>query len=495
MSGLAGYLVEEEAPEKAERKAEQVEQKVEQMLGAIEHRGSNGPIIKNGMSGALGFVGAKEEGITGKEAPYVAIDGTLVRTDDTAGTTDAEYLRELYLKHGKEAFSKVSGTFACAIMDKDECIVARDHVGARPVIFHKSLQGDFFFASEAKALKELADNVEELPPGHYYATGEGLRQFDKCPVALPEWDTTEEAVSAVREVLVEATKHALSSGNIEGVALSGGLDSSILLAVAHQYDQNIKAFTSTLAVNHGEDLQYAIMLADALGVEHHIYEITLEDIKAIIPDAVWYLESFDEDCIVGFIANYYTARLAAGHARSVLVGEGADELFGGYFRELQDISDPEKKERIGRRLLEVAYNTALRRLDRGWMSNSIEYHAPFLHPAVVDICNEIPMDLKCYATGEGESIEKWILREAFRDILPPEIADRPKIRFSRGVGVDDQVDKVIPESIGAKDLQETPASSGGIALQSPKELYYYRLFQEHFPAGYEGLTCRWDPFK
>ncbi|NMB34658.1 MAG: hypothetical protein GX989_00025 [Firmicutes bacterium] len=498
MSGIAGYVVEveEEVSEKAELEAGQrLEQKVEQMIGAIEHRGLNGPVIKKGLSGALGFVGAREDGISGKEAPFVTIDGTLVREDGRKEISDAEYLRELYLQHGKETFSKVSGTFACAIMDKDECIVARDHVGARPVIFHQSPEGEFFFASEAKALKELADNVEELPPGHYFSTGEGLEQFDKCPVDLPEWNSTEEAIDAVREVLVEAVKHALSSGDIEGVALSGGLDSSILLAVAHQYDKNIKAFTSTLADNPGDDLQYAKMLADDLGVEHHIYEITMDDIEAIISDAVWYLESFDEDCIVGFIANYYTSRLASGHAKSVLVGEGADELFGGYFRELQDIADPEEKKRIGRRLLEVAYNTALRRLDRGWMSNSIEYHAPFLHPAVVDICDRIPMDLKCYEVGEEESIEKWILREAFRDILPQEIADRPKMRFSRGVGVDDQVDKVIPESIGEKDLQETPESSGGISLQSPKELYYYRLFQKHFPLGYEGLTCRWDPFK
>lgn len=494
MSGIAGYIV--DAEEEVSEKAEQVAgQRVKQMIKAIEHRGLNGPIMRNDLSCALGFVGAKEDGISGKEVPFVSIDGTLVREDRKEGVSDAEYLRELYLRHGKEAFSKVSGTFACAIMDKNECIVARDHVGARPVIYHKSPQGEFYFASEAKALKEVADNVEELPPGHYYSTGEGLEEFDKCPVDLPEWDTTEEAVGAVREVLVKAIKHALSSGNIEGVALSGGLDSSILLAVAHQYDKNIKAFTSTLAVNHGEDLQYAKMLADELGVEHHVYEITMDDIKAIIPDAVWYLESFDEDCIVGFIANYYTSRLASGRAKSVLVGEGADELFGGYFRELQDIADPEEKERIGRRLLEVAYNTALRRLDRGWMSNSIEYHAPFLHPAVVDICDKIPMELKCYAAGEGDSIEKWILREAFRDILPQEIADRPKMRFSRGVGVDDQVDKVIPKNISEKDLKETPESSGGISLQSPKELYYYRLFQEHFPSGYEGLTCRWDPFK
>ncbi len=484
MSGMAGYIGKEVASEK-----------VEQMIQAIKHRGSSKPTIENGSSGAIGFVGADRNGINGNGLPYVIMDGTLVRDDNKKEVSDADYLREQYLKHGKKVFSKISGSFACAIMDKNDYIIARDHVGARPVIYHESPQGEFAFASEAKALKELTDDVEELSPGHYYSTKEGLREFDKCSVALPEWETTEEAIRAVREVMIEAVKQALSSGNIEGVALSGGLDSSIILAVAHQYDKNIKAFTSTLAGNPGADLHYAKMLANYLGVEHHVYEITQEDIKAIIPDAVYYLESFDEDCIVGFIANYYTSLLASKHVKSVLVGEGADELFGGYFRELQDISDPAEKERVGRRLLEVAYNTALRRLDRGWMSNSIEYYAPFLHPAVVEICNRLPMELKCHAISEDYTVEKWILREAFRDMLPQEITDRPKMRFSRGVGVDDQVDAIVPKKFGEKELQETPESNSGIHLQSPKELYYYRLFQEHFPQGYEGLTGRWDPFK
>ena len=484
MSGMAGYIGKEVASEK-----------VEQMMQAIKHRGSGKPAIENGSSGAIGFVGANSNEINGNELPYVIMDGTLVRDDNHKEVSDADYLRGQYLKHGKRVFSKISGSFACAIMDKNDYIIARDHVGARPVIYHESPQGEFVFASEAKALTELTDDVEELSPGHYYSTKEGLREFDKCAVALSEWKTTEEAIRAVREVMIDAVKESLDSNDIEGVALSGGLDSSIILAVAHQYNKNIKAFTSTLAGHPGADLKYAKLLAEDLGVEHHIYEITQEDIKAVIPDAVYYLESFDEDCIVGFIANYYTSRLAAKHVKSVLVGEGADELFGGYFRELKDIADPEEKERVGRRLLEVAYNTALRRLDRGWMSNSIEYYAPLLHPAVVDICNRLPMELKCHAISNDYTVEKWILREAFRDMLPQEIADRPKMRFSRGVGADDQVDAIVPKKFGEKELQETPESRSGIHLQSPKELYYYRLFQEHFPQGYEGLTGRWDPFK
>ncbi|NLL57702.1 MAG: hypothetical protein GX244_04250 [Firmicutes bacterium] len=481
MSGLAGYIGREAASEK-----------VEQMIQGIKHRGLSSPIIKNFSSGAVGFVG-NANGINGKAAPFVLIDGALMRNDQQNELSDADYLREQYLQHGKGAFSRIGGSFACAIVEEDECIIARDHVGARPMIYHESPHGELLFASEGKALKPFAEKVEELPPGHYYSTKEGRRPFNDFSVPLPEWDTPEEAVCAVRELLVQAIEQALSSGNIEGVALSGGLDSSIILAVACQYNHKLKAFTATVAGHPGEDLRYAKLLAEYLGVEHHIYEITREDIAKIIPEAVWYLESFDEDCIFGFIANYYTSLLASRHVSSVLVGEGADELFGGYFRELQDIADPAEKERIARKLVDIAYNTALRRLDRGWMSNSIEYYAPFLHPAVVAMSHRLPMELKIY---QGEMpVEKWILREAFRDLLPSEIADRPKLRFSRGVGVDDQVDGLIPEKIGEKELQENPASSGGISLRSPKELYFYKLFQRYFPEGYEGLMARWDPFK
>lgn len=482
MSGIAGYIGKEAAPEK-----------VEQMIQAIKHRGLKGPIIKAVSSGVIGFVG-NSHGLNVEKSPFVLIDGALFRDDHKKELSDADYLRELYLQYGKEALSKICGSFACAIIDKDECIIARDHVGARPVIYYESPHGELLFASEAKALRQITENVEELPPGYYYSTKEGCRKFNDFPVSLPEWDTPEEAIRNVREVLIQAVEQALDNGNIEGVGLSGGLDSSIVLAIARQYNKNIQAFTATMADHSGKDLPYARLLTEYLGVEHHIYEITPEDIKKIIPESVWYLESFDEDCIVGFIANYYTSHLASQHVNSVLVGEGADELFGGYFRELKDISDPAEKERIGRKLVEIAYNTALRRLDRGWMSNSVEYFAPFLHPAVVALSHKLPMELKVYQQGNG-SVEKWILREAFRDLLPPEIADRPKLRFSRGVGVEDQVDRVILKEIGEEELQKSPKSRRGITLRSPKEFYFYKLFQNYFPDGYEGLTARWDPFK
>ncbi|MGM0432562.1 MAG: asparagine synthase-related protein [Spirochaetota bacterium] len=469
------------------------------MLKDIRHRGPDTTMIRQCSAGAVGYAGIqlssyKSTGFSCGKEPIVCIDGALIRDDADNDLSDADYVRKLYMTNGKKGLGMLEGSFACAVIDGEESILARDPVGARPLVYNLSPEGRFAFASEAKALRTLAESVEELPPGHYYTPKDGLKPLEAAvPPRTYDCSTMDKAVKTVRETVVEAVKQAMESGDIGGVALSGGLDSSIILAVAHEFNKDLEVFSTTLAEHPGEDLKYAKMMVDYLGLKHHIYGITQKDIEQIIPEAVWYLESFDEDCISGFIANYYTSRMASERVNSILVGEGADELFGGYFRELKDIPDPEEKERIGRKLVDVAYNTALRRLDRAWMANSVEYFAPFLAPSVVAASQAIPMDFKVY--GEDSPIEKWVLREAFRDMLPAEIADRPKLRFARGVGVDNLMDKAVEKKVDEKAFLDNPVSKSGIPLFSAKELWYYQLFQQYFPQGYEELTARWDPFK
>ena len=132
----------------------------------------------------------------------------------------------------------------------------------------------------------------------------------------------------VRELLIDAVKRRMEGTN--AISLSGGLDSSIVAAIAKEYNPNIKLFTGTVKSAPGPDLENAKLMADFLGLEHFICEITDKDITDFVSDAVWYLESFDEDCISGIISNYYVSKLVKEHSNSVLVGEGADELFGGY---------------------------------------------------------------------------------------------------------------------------------------------------------------------
>ncbi|MDZ7695756.1 MAG: asparagine synthase-related protein [Deltaproteobacteria bacterium] len=156
------------------------------------------------------------------------------------------------------------------------------------------------------------------------------------------------------------------------------------------------------------------------------------------------------------------------------------------------VKSPEQRERLAQKLLEISYNTALRRLDRGWMSNAVAYKTPFLDTKVVAFSQKIPMDWKIY--GENQ-VEKFILREAFRDMLPERIANREKLRFAMGSGMDDVMDEVISQKIDPDEIKLRPKAAYGLPFASFKELYYYDEFLKQFPPSYEKQTIRWDPFK
>ncbi len=470
---------------------------VGRMLNEIRHRGPDNSVVRNLDYATVGCgeLNTSYQGtfaFSGEKPPFVLLDGG-VFNERPYETTNVAYIRQAYERDGLNGFSKIDGSYACAVVEADQTLLVRDPVGARPLLYGTK-DGQLYFASEAKALVEFLPEVSELPPGHIYSTRDGLQTFKLDSSELPEFDTPAEAAKALREAMVTAVEKMMGDGAVEGVSLSGGLDSSLVAAIAKQFNRKLKVFSTTIKRYPSQDLGYAKLMANYLGLDHYIYRITDDDIEHILSRAVRFLESFDEDCISGFIANYYSSKLARQHTNCVLVGEGADELFGGYFRELQAVDDPEEKEEVARKLVAIAYNTALRRLDRGWMSNSVDYRAPFLDGEVVRLSERIPLNMKVYAQ-DGEQIEKWILREAFRDMLPKEIAKRPKLRFARGSGVDDLMDQLTASKVSAKDLQRTPKSGQGIAFTSPKELYYYRLFRKHFPTSYESLTARWDPFK
>jgi asparagine synthase (glutamine-hydrolysing) len=465
------------------------------MLEKIMHRGRKEPDIHRVSDGFAGSVEMSESG-RGEDtaSPLVLLDGTL-NNERYGRTSDILYLKEQYINSGKEALSLLDGSFSCAIITGEETLLARDPVGARPLIYGNGTDGTLYFASEAKALCGFVDTVRELPPGYCFSTKDGLSPFKPFVPNVPDFETPGEGAKILRELVVKAVEKSVTD-KTAGVALSGGLDSSIILAAAQECTSRIEAFTVTIKDNPGDDFHYAELMARKAGAPLHTYELTDMDIVGIIPDAVWFLESFDEDCIAGFVANYYASRLASEFTDTVLVGEGADELFGGYFRELETIHDEKEKERIAQKLEDIAYNTALRRLDRGWMANSVEYRVPFLDSAVVAFSKKIPLSLKIrQREGKNTPVEKWILREAFRDMLPPEIIDRPKMRFARGVGVDDLMDTAVQGKVTPEECASVRESEGGIPFNSAKEVYFYKLFRKRFASGYECLTARWDPGK
>lgn len=492
MASIAGVLfLNGKSPENGTKQ-------VEEMLQRMRHRGPDNMVTCT-LGNARGALGANSINLTPerthcaeiKKSPYILFDGELFN-ERSSGQIDIELFREYYEKFGKECFSHLDGSYCCAIVDGDEVILARDQVGARP-LFYGSAKGSFIFSTEMKGLIDhIRYDVHELPPGHLYSTKEGMKQFEPFAPDVPEAKNLESTAGILKELVIEAVKKRMNG--VGAVSLSGGLDSSIVAAIAKEFNPDLQLFTVTIDSAPGPDLENAELMAEFLGLDHHIYRITDDDIMAFIPKAVWYLESFDEDCISGIISNYYVSKMAKKYTNSILVGEGADELFGGYRMVLKSphVESDEHREQLAQKLLDISYNTALRRLDRGWMAGGVVYATPFLDANVVAFSQKIPMEWKIY--GENQ-VEKFILREAFRDTLPERIANREKLRFAMGVGTDDVMDRLISEIVKPEEIKERPRAMYGLPFASFKELCYYDEFLRLFPPAYEKQTVRWDPFK
>ena len=470
------------------------------MIKLTRHRGPDNVHVRT-LPDDRGALGACEINLTPRtthctsindDPPYILFDGELYN-DRPEGQSDLDLFQDYWEKYERDCFSRLNGSFSCAIVQKDEeVIIARDHVGARPLFFGEE-NNVFYFCSEMKGLKDhIQFDVQELAPGQIYSTKKGMNSFEPFDSSPPKLGHLEEAVRTLRKLLIDAVEARMEG--VEAVSLSGGLDSSIIAAIAKKFNPDLKLFTVTVKSAPGPDLENAKLMADFLGMKINIYEITDSDIADFISDSIWYLESFDEDCISGILSNYYASKMIKEHSSIVLVGEGADELFGGYRMVLKNpkVKSAQQRERLARKLLEISYNTALRRLDRGWMANSVVYRTPFLDSRVVAFSQQIPMDWKIY--GEKQ-IEKFILREAFRDMLPEQIANREKLRFAMGTGMDDVMDNIVANKIDPKEIKQRPKAAYGLPFASFKELYYYDEFLKLFPPSYEKQTVRWDPFK
>ncbi len=282
----------------------------------------------------------------------------------------------------------------------------------------------------------------------------------------------------------------LKDGNVGGVLLSGGLDSSTIAYLAKQVQPDLKTFTVGTGLNGSEDLKRAREVALYLGTEHHEYIYGEGEIEQVLPQVIYHLESFDEDCVYGAVANYCAARLAAQHTNCVLCGEGADEFLGGY-HELKEARDEAEFLRLTEDLIGNAYHTGLQRLDRMMAAHSLEFRTPFLDGRVTAFCSKIPVTWKVHGK---EKVEKWILRKAFAGLLPDDILNRVKQPFAQGAG-SAKLTKLVGQRARAKENSGyNRQTKSHIALKSEAEVYYYQVFKEKFPeASFEKLVTRWNP--
>ena len=353
------------------------------------------------------------------------------------GDGDTAVLAAAFAQWGEQAAGRFRGEFAFAMADTEQqrVYLARDPLGVKPLYWARR-DGALHVASEIKALVPLGAAVHEVPPGHHGwggpAAGPELsayRWLGPDTGAAPELvSDPAEAAKLVRAAFEDSVRVRVDTDLTVGVVLSGGLDSSLTLLHVAQMHPDCVAFT--VGAPGSDDLRYARRLCADLGVPHEVVELSPARIgRAQIRAAIEMSELTEYGDIINAVVSVpLFARVAAAGVKVVLTGDGSDELFGGY--PMYHRAGPEQARRLFAHKLTHLARTELQRVDRTSMGHGVEARVPFLDPALVELAGRLPLDLK---VRDGQ--EKWILREAFADLLPGYIRSRPKNPMSHSSGL------------------------------------------------------------
>ncbi|MCD9031456.1 asparagine synthase B [Luteimonas sp. Y-2-2-4F] len=418
--------------------------------------------------------------------------------------SDCEVINALYLESeadggGPAAFlERLNGIFAFALWDqaRGRAIVARDPIGVVPLYWGHDREGRLRVASEMKALADRCADVAPFPPGHWYdsATGELVRYYDR---PWREYDAVrgvEVSPQALREAFEAAVHRQLMTDVPYGVLLSGGLDSSLVAAVAARYARHriedgdrseawwprLHSFAIGLAGS--PDLAAAKIAAEALGTVHHGFEYTLEEGLDALPEVIRHIETYDVTTIRASTPMFLLARrIKAMGVKMVLSGEGSDEIFGGYLYFHKAPDAREFHEELVRKLDALHHYDCLR-ANKSMMAWGVEPRVPFLDREFLDVAMRMDAAHKTIDAPSGR-IEKAVLREAFEGYLPREILWRQKEQFSDGVGYG-WIDGLKAHAQAQVSDRELAAAARRFPHNPPqtKEAYLYRsLFERAFP--------------
>lgn len=327
-----------------------------------------------------------------------------------------------------ETASRLRGMFAIAAVRDGILHLARDPLGIKPLYWSRT-DDRIVFGSEIKALLPITDpaTIEEFPAGHVFSTNEGLKQYwDLPPKGSPSTDQTDDRLLAA---LKKAVEQRLMADVPVGLFLSGGLDSSIIAAIAVEFRPGIPSFA--IGIEGSEDLAAARRVAAYLGTEHKEVILRREQVAFDLPHILHSLESHDVDLVASAIPTFYVSKLARKRVKVVLSGEGADEAFAGYDYLRRYRSGSGRLDEELRRLLRLMSSVNLQRVDRMSMAHGLEVRVPFLDLDVLRIAFSLPEEEKL-----TETQSKVCLRRIAERLLPKDIADRPKVVFAAGSGAE-----------------------------------------------------------
>ena len=392
---------------------------------------------------------------------------------------DSEAILHVFEDAGMAAVRALDGMFAFAIAGDGDLFMARDPIGIKPLYYGSRRTHDeaFYFASELKALVGWAEEVHEFPPGTCYHSESGFTTYYTVPALQPRDVPLELRLEILRATLEEAVGKRLMSDVPLGAFLSGGLDSSIIAALMRRQVDELHTFS--VGIEGSRDLEAARVVARHLDTAHHEYVYTAAEVVEKLPEIIYHLESFDQDLVRSAIPCYFCSRLAAEHVKVIMTGEGADELFAGYGY-YRDLDDADSLHRELHRSVTSLHNINLQRVDRLTMAHGLEGRVPFLDLVMIEVAQTIPPELKLYRDESGRRVEKWILRRACEDLLPPEILWRDKEQFDEGSGTLELLQEVLQGAAADIDPQGYAAQYPEDELRSTEECFYHRLLCQVF---------------
>lgn len=384
--------------------------------------------------------------------------------------SDSETIMHLYRSGRTRWIDHLDGMFAFVLATKDRVIAARDPLGIKPLYVAKMGDG-VAFASELKAFDGIpVDKVEAVPPGHLFDSRDGWRQWYRTPhgAAAAEPGLDIGRTSRELRLVLEAAVAKWMVADVEvGSFLSGGLDSSIIAAIAQKVRRAkglgpLKTFA--VGTKGSPDLAAARAVADHIGSDHREAVFSAQDVVEALPHVVYHLESADVDLVRSAIPTLFAARLARADVKAVLTGEGADELFAGYTYHHDYAEDPRALADELTRSLGAMHNINLQRVDRVTMSESLEARTPFLDRDLIVFAQSIPADLKMRPTdpsapdATGPTTEKWILRTSCENLLPLDLVWRKKAQFDEGSGTVDALDDALEDLIDGPVTRKSEAA-------------------------------------
>ena len=411
--------------------------------------------------------------------------------------SDCEVILALYRDKGIDFLEDISGIFAFVLYDEqqDEFLIARDPIGVIPLYIGYDDDGKVYVASELKALEGQCDRYEPFLPGHYYWSREqGMkRYYQRDWMDYEAVKDNQASVEAIHDALEDAVRRQLMSDVPYGVLLSGGLDSSVISAIAEKYaEMRIEDNSRTRAywprlhsfavgLKGAPDLAKAKLVADHIGTVHHEINYTIQEGLDAIRDVIYFIETYDVTTVRASTPMYLLARVIKSMGiKMVLSGEGADEIFGGYLYFHKAPTAKDFHEETVRKLSKLYLYDCLR-ANKSLSAWGVEGRVPFLDKEFLDVAMRTnPQAKMC----PGSTMEKKIVREAFADMLPEAVAWRQKEQFSDGVGYSwiDTLKRITSEAVSDEQMAHAAERFPVNPPQNKEEYYYRSIFEEHFPS-------------